>query len=822
MSSVAGRLRMNMGRSAADGNSASPAASDTRSESSTAASFGVAGSSADATLDPTYEFDPTHETVTPNRRAALPAMPQDEPYDSSADHLRDELSRIDCLLQAQIEIWHETLAAYKTHEQLALPIITSGEIAAYLEMPYDRRAPLSEATQQRVARLKNASWKLGQAIAGRVSVTPPQTRLRLVDLAARFHLSRLEYDALLVCLLAEDQPRYRRIIGYLLDDGSRTQPTVALIQEILSAANEPAGRRLFDSESSLIHWRLVVLGEEARESDALSNRSVRIDNRIAGYLYESDAMAQDVLDILAPHSPEGATAQQILLRPEDSRQLESLAVWWDQLRTQVCGAALYLHGPYGVGRRTAARLICDATETPLLMVDVRAALRQPSWIDTIRMCYREATLLNAAICWAGVDPLVLAEDEDKRQQLDVLLGAAEVYPGLTFLIGPSPFDPAGRFRRIPFLSIGLSPPDFAERLDLWQFLLPPDEVFEDGELDGPPLAGVLANGFQLTPGQMHDAIATARWISTKRNPLDPALRRDDLAEGCRRQSGRNLIAFSTRIEARSGLDFGDLVLPAANKRQLQELRNRFARQAQVRSIFEQRLTLGQGMIALFTGGSGTGKTMAAQLLARDQGLDLYKIDLSAVVSKWVGETEKNLNRVFTEAADANAILFFDEADALFGQRAKVEQAQDRWANMEVNFLLQRVEEYAGIVILASNLRQNIDDAFVRRIQVIVDFPFPEADARFQIIRGMIPAEVHAPDDAVLRELAERFKLPGGSWKNIVVDATFRATVTPNLQPIVTDRHLILAIAREYQKLGKPLMRGEFGEAYFRVIEQEIL
>jgi AAA+ superfamily predicted ATPase len=666
------------------------------------------------------------------------------------------------------------------------------------------------------------SWKFDQAIARRVAMTPAITPLRLVLLARLFGLSSLEQDALLVCLLPEVDSRYRRIIGFLLDDGSRTQPTVALIQAILAAGSDPAGRALFDPEGTLVRRRLVILGEEVRDDDAVAMRSVRIDERIANYLLDGDSLFAPVGDMLANRSAADRQDRSVLLRAEESDRLESLIEWWSWRRNQELGAVLYLHGPYGSGRRTTARLLTNATTTPLLEFDVRAALAQSvwTWSSLLDLGYREALLLGAAVCWTNCESLL--GDDSKLPQWEALLSAAENYPGLTFLIGTAAFDPSARFRQVPFLSITFSPMDFAERRDLWRYLMPPDEAFASGELDGAPLAEALANGFQLTPGQMLDAIATASWIAVQRDPLDPELRRDDLSEGCRRQSGRHLIAFATRSEARSGLTFDDLILPAANRRQLDELRIRLARQGHVQALFEDRLTLGQGLIALFTGGSGTGKTMAAELLARDQGLDLYKIDLSAVVSKWVGETEKNLDRVFTEAADANAILFFDEADALFGQRAKVEQAQDRWANMEVNFLLQRVEEYAGIVILASNLRQNIDDAFVRRIQVIVDFPFPEACARFEIIRGLIPAEVVAPDESVLMDLAERFKLSGGSWKNIVVDATFRAAVSPNHRPVLTDRHLILSVAREYQKLGKPLIRGEFGEAQFRIIEQEIM
>jgi SpoVK/Ycf46/Vps4 family AAA+-type ATPase len=301
---------------------------------------------------------------------------------------------------------------------------------------------------------------------------------------------------------------------------------------------------------------------------------------------------------------------------------------------------------------------------------------------------------------------------------------------------------------------------------------------------------------------------------------------DDLYLGCRRQSSRRLSTMARRIESHTELTFDDLILPAPNKRQLEEVRHRIRLRSRVYAGlgFEKRLSLGKGLIALFTGSTGTGKTMAAELLAQEQQVDLYKVDLSAVVSKYVGETEKNLSQVFAEAEDANAIIFFDEADALFGRRGEVKEARDRWANFEVNYLLQRIEEYAGVVIMASNLRQNIDEAFLRRIHVIVDFPFPDAESRFHILQGLFPAGINRPPDEEIRLVAERFNLAGGNLKNIVIDAAFRALaeVTGETPPTITLRHLIVSTAREYQKLSKPIKQGEFSQQFYAWVEEDIL
>ena len=221
--------------------------------------------------------------------------------------------------------------------------------------------------------------------------------------------------------------------------------------------------------------------------------------------------------------------------------------------------------------------------------------------------------------------------------------------------------------------------------------------------------------------------------------------------------------------------------------------------------FYHKLSLGKGVTALFAGPSGTGKTMAAEIIANELGLDLYKIDLSGVVSKYIGETEKNLDRIFAAAENANAILFFDEADALFGKRSEVRDSHDRYANIEISYLLQKMEEYEGIAILATNLRQNLDESFVRRLAFTVHFPFPDEDSRRRIWAGIWPARTPLAPETDMDRLARRFKLSGGNIKNVALAAAFLAAGDGNL---VTMEHLIHATRREYQKMGKVLSKTE--------------
>ena len=344
--------------------------------------------------------------------------------------------------------------------------------------------------------------------------------------------------------------------------------------------------------------------------------------------------------------------------------------------------------------------------------------------------------------------------------------------------------------------------------------------------------------FVFTEGQIDDALAAARGLVLVGQTchVGPLPTDEQLFEGCRRVAARRLVSFAQRISPHPGQDDLDTVIVAPDtKQQLEELSRAMQHLHDVhdRLGFEHRLSLGRGLVALFTGSSGTGKTMAATSLAGRVRRDLYKVDLASIVSKYVGETEKNLSRVFADAQDANAVLFFDEADALFGKRGEVEGGQDRWANLEVNYLLQRVEEYTGTVILATNFRQNIDEAFQRRIQIVVSFADPKAAERLLILKGMFPSaraegaprRVVAPPDADLKLIADRFdQLSGGNLKNIVLDAVFRAVTAAGSidRPIyVTTEQLVLGVAREFQKLNRAITIAQFGQEWYIMVNREL-
>jgi SpoVK/Ycf46/Vps4 family AAA+-type ATPase len=326
----------------------------------------------------------------------------------------------------------------------------------------------------------------------------------------------------------------------------------------------------------------------------------------------------------------------------------------------------------------------------------------------------------------------------------------------------------------------------------------------------------LAGKFKLGSGQIGGAVDAAVGIARTRDPRQPVITVDDLYAGARMQSTPILNELAKKITPHYQWD--DLVLPADPRAQLREMSLFVEHRHHVYDTWGMgaRLAMGKGLMALFAGNSGTGKTMAADVLAHQLGLDLYKIDLSGVVSKYIGETEKNLGTIFQEAETSNAILFFDEADALFGKRSEVKDAHDRYANIETAYLLQKMEEYSGVVILATNLKMNLDEAFLRRLHFVVDFPMPEEVDRLRIWKSTIPPQLPLSDDVDLAFLARQLKIAGGNIRNIVLAAAFLAA---DERTPVSMAHMVRATRREYQKLGRMITEGDFGD-YIALLRDE--
>jgi len=616
---------------------------------------------------------------------------------------------------------------------------------------------------------------------------PPFSRLQQA-----FELSDFDLWLLLVALAPELDLRYERLYGFLQDDISRRRPSVDLALNLLchSAEQKLVKRAHFEPRAPLIRRRLIRLAPDPNIGQtSLLTQFLKADEGIVAWLLDNegiDPRFRSFCQLLDP----AFNMEDLLL---DTATKQALTRHADRINVSGVLSRLYLCGPDGVGKRTAAEALAKRAGGKLLTVNMaRCRLPEADLSELPAILCRDAHLHSALLFIGHVD----AARADHQCFYSNFIDELRTHAGTVILAGASPWEAAGSENLIA-ARILFPVPDFSVRWAAWRVAL------ERAGLRQPESqAAELASRFRLTPGQIMRA--TRQVCGQDARAIDEGSRtlpllRSDLFEAARAQCGDELGKLTRKLVPK--YTWKDIVLPADQLNQLHEISS----QAKLRHLvygewgFDRKLSLGKGLTILFAGPPGTGKTMAAEVLAKDLELYLYKIDLSQVVSKYIGETEKNLDRIFTVAERSNAILFFDEADALFGKRSEVKDSHDRYANIEIGYLLQKMEEYEGVAILATNLRQNLDEAFVRRIQNIVEFPFPDEEQRCRIWQVTFPPETPVAEDVDFSSLARGVRLAGGNIKNIALAASFYAAEDGR---VVRMPHLIRASWREFQKLGK--------------------
>jgi AAA+ superfamily predicted ATPase len=608
----------------------------------------------------------------------------------------------------------------------------------------------------------------------------------LADLGRRFGLNSFDLDVVLVALAPELDLRYERLYGYLQDDVTRRRPTIDLALNLLcpTAEDKLAGRERLGADQPLVGNRVVeVLAEPDRPTAPLLARTLKLDDQVVRLLFggrELDARLAAFCELRTPAADAELPVAEEWLKP--ARRLVSEAV------RDASGLRLILLGRKGWGQGETAEAIAGAAHVPFLHADMTLLRSLEAAARLAPVLCREGELLGALVFVEGLDTLA---PEARHAVLRSFADSRAV----AVLAAERPWEEGVD----DAVALKLPVPGFGLRKRLWHSALaqaghhpPADEV------------DLVASRFVLAPAQIGAAARTAARLAAaeRRRRLRPA----DLFAAARAQASTELDIVATKAETPH--EWGDLVLPANPLAQLHELHDRVANRHRVLDEwgFDRKLALGRGVAAIFAGPSGSGKTMAAGVIARELGLDLYRISVAAILSKWIGETEKNLERVFHAAENANAILFFDEADALFGKRSEsVRDSTDRYANMEVSYLLQRMEEYDGLAILATNLIENLDEAFVRRLAFRIDFPQPDEAERRRIWELVWPGELPLGEDVELDALARGIPLTGGNIRNIALAAAFLAAADGTE---VTMAHLRHAARREYEKLGKTVSEDE--------------
>ncbi len=714
-------------------------------------------------------------------------------YKNNLEHILEELNRIDTI----IRLYHEKSKAdhVGSSQEFQGLYISEDEINAIL------KTPLFESKACARSVLENAKIeKITREINTKKAESIKQGKeLRLHILSELFHMQPFEVDALLVCLAPELDMRYEKLYSYFQNDVTRKRPSVDLVIKLLCSSTEERlwARDIFSHDSPLIRNRLLYLIGE--EQVPLLSKFLKVDDRIINYLFGDNSIDRKIRNIAAIIKPQKSFRDLIL--PEDT-----ITTFRNLLNNHsiVKVPMFFFYGPYGSGKKMAAEAVCNELGMSMLVVNSKALLKEQN-LENLKPVLREALLQNSSIYFEGFDTLL----KDENIGVTGILMELDRFPNLIFLSGEQYWEPAGVLKNHSFISQAFPSPSLMLRKRLWESQL-------NGNAQDDVDIHALAGKFNFSGGQIKDAISTAQNIRIAKNPGNPKLSMEVLNMGCKAQSNRNLASYARKIEPHYTWD--DIVLPHDIKKQLKEISGYIKYRGIVYTDwgFDKKFSLGKGLNALFSGPSGTGKTMSVEIIAHDAGLDVYKIDLSNVVSKYIGETEKNLSKIFKEAETSNAILFFDEADALFGKRSEIKDAHDRYANIEIGYLLQKMEEYEGVVILATNLSKNIDDAFLRRMQFVIDFPFPDENMRKLIWSGMFPKGAPRAGDIDYTFFAERLKLAGGNIKNIAISSAFYAAEESSA---IGMHHIMRAAKKEYLKMGKPFLKEEF-QPYYKMIEEE--
>jgi AAA+ superfamily predicted ATPase len=725
-------------------------------------------------------------------------------YETIWEHLADELKLVELLVSKQVFEQRKCRSARPLDQFMGL--VLSDEEIAFL---------LNDATGSKDSRASDpARDSESQALYDSINQQALNIRKRrgesvqkgmflpLVSVSQLFQLTQFEESCLIICLAPELDRKYEKLYAYVQDDVTRNRPSIDLALNLLcnSIQEQVAARLSFDSRAPLLKYRLLQTSDGAPESPStLLSRPLKIDNRIVNFLLGINQIDQRLEPFARLEVPDKAKC------PAGTEEIRGriTQLWRSHLNAQeALGRKLvsYLCGPRGSGRLALAKAVSLDMGLPLIVADARriVAAAQP-FDEIICLLGRECVLQPAALCLENLDAL-LVDDDKHREQLSSLAEMIGSLSLVTFLLGTQQWKPPESLNQHLFVSTQLPVPDERERKALWE-----TQLSLLGQIQIAGEAGGLASKFRFTPGQIAEAVVAAQHQARWRAPDQPQVTVDDLYAACRIQSNLRLSKLAQKIEPK--YEWADLVLPDDQLSQIREI----CHQAQYRYLvygewgFDRKLSLGKGLNVLFAGPPGTGKTMTAEVVSNELRLDLYKIDLSQVVSKYIGETEKNLHQIFLEAQTSNAILFFDEADALFGKRSEVKDAHDRYANIEIGYLLQKMEEYEGIAILATNLRQHLDEAFVRRMHVIVEFPFPDEEDRRRIWEVTFPSEAPVGADVSFPRLAREIQLAGGNIKNIALAAAFYAAQDGK---VITTEHLARAASREYQKLGRTWNRVE--------------
>jgi len=729
----------------------------------------------------------------------------DVPYENDQEYITDVLALLDIILNVA--------CAYKGMNESSAPLnvadahlrglsISPAEIVDSL-LAYR----LDERVKKVSPEVKKQIDLAYNHIQGRLHLALQEGfRPKLFQLAKKFRLNDFERFLLLLSLGSASDRKYESIFAFLHNNIKEKLPSkglaISLFKMFFSLEDYHIGRTI-KGEGNFFRFLADTAAGSNRSEPGLADPIV-LSRRVSGFIYGVNQIDQELADI-ATIFDKTERIESLHIRHEEYRKIHTFLknIIYNAERT---GNVLNIYGDQGIGKKHMVKHAAQALGVNLIFVDCAKLRLQPQGnirrlLDKV---YVEYMLTGSIPCFINMgeeedsfdDEREIARSRDMR--LVTIIEYIEKEFWLAVWLSKVKEDELIRHNiclvavELPMLTIG-------ERIELWRINSQRFKLAEDIDIE------LYANQYILTPKSIKDVLDTANHLAACAGRS--TIEREDLLKSIKQHSTNQLGPYATLINAVFTWD--DLVIDPEQKRQMQMICNQLKYRHVVGEKwgFNKKTPYGRGLCAMFYGSPGTGKTMAVQVMANELGLDLYRIDLSQLVSKYIGETEKNISKLFKRAKNINAMLFFDEADALFAKRSEVKDAHDRNANAETAHLLQKLEDYEGITVLATNYVNNIDDAFKRRIKFMINFVFPTPEVRLKLWKKILPAETVLEEEIDFEFFADNFELSGSNIKEILTNAAY---IAASEHTGLANRHIVEAVRLNFNKYGKTLTKEDFG------------
>ncbi len=728
---------------------------------------------------------------------------KDLPYSNEREYIQNLLSFLDIILNVACAYKgmnkdHATLNVADAHLR-GLSISPAEIVDALLSYRLEERAKgvAVEIKGQVETAYEHIELRLRAALAA--GFTP-----KLKVLVNKFRLNDFERFLLLLSLSSVFDRKYESIYAFLHNNVKERQATKGLaitLYKMFFHFEDYHLARSLKAEGNFFRFLAENTGEAANEP-GLADKIV-LRRRVSSFIFGINRIDQGLADFVS-FFDRSERIEGIHIRHDEYYRIQSY-IEDVMYNAKGLGNVLNLYGQNGIGKKHMLKQAAQALGFNLIFIDcAQLKLRSHSSIRPLMdKIYLEYMLSGSIPCFINMEQNESPGDEEERAKnrdlrLLTIIEYIEKEFCLAIWLSAVKEDEltAGQISllclELPMLTVG-------ERIVLWDVYSREYKLAEDID------TVLCANQYILTPKTIKDVLDTAGALAACEDRI--IIEKKDILQGVKQHSVNQLGRLATLINAVFTWD--DLVIDEEQKREMQMICN----QVKYRNVvgeewgFHAKTPYGRGLCALFYGSPGTGKTMAVQVMGNELGLDIYRIDLSQLVSKYIGETEKNISDLFRKAKNINALLFFDEADSLFAKRSEVKDSHDRYANADTSHLLQKLEEYEGISILATNYINNIDDAFKRRIKFVINFVFPTPEVRLKLWKTLIPKQAKIEEEIDLEYFADTFELAGSNIKDILTTAAY---IAASEYTGLANRHIVEAIRLNYKKYGKILNDEDFG------------